>query len=137
MKPPHATNGTGAAVVTNDRASGAATARQTTVLVALSDAEEADFLPPETKARLDAMPVRQIAVRCGGSDPGALIAKLREHRPDALVCAWAFPPLPEDLEIGAPGGLHYIAYLAGSVRKLVPRQLIERGLAVTNWGNTI
>ena len=137
MKPPHANDGAAATTIADDRASGAATARQTTVLVALSEAEETDFLPPEMKARLDAMPVRQIPVRCGGNDSGALIAKLREHRPDALVCAWAFPPLPDDLEIGAPDGLRYIAYLAGSVRKLVPRPLIERGLLVTNWGNTI
>jgi phosphoglycerate dehydrogenase-like enzyme len=30
-----------------------------------------------------------------------------------------------------------VAYLAGSVKKLVPRKLIENGLLVTNWGNAI
>ena len=137
MKSPLTNDGTGAAVVTNDRASGATTARQTTVLVALSEAEETDFLPPEMKARLHAMPVRQIVIRWNGTDTAALVAKLREHRPDVLLCAWAFPPLPADLEVSAPDGLRYVAYLAGSVRKLVPRSLLERGLLVTNWGNTI
>lgn len=108
-----------------------------TILLALSEAEEADFLPPEMRARLDSMPVRQISLRCGGNDTASLVAALREHRPDVLLCAWACPPLPVNLAIGAPDGLRYVAYLAGSVRKLVPRSLLERGLLVSNWGNTI
>ena len=146
LKLPHAVNGTGSAVVADDGATDSGSGRRpevrpvtrpTTVLIALSEAEEADFLPSEMKARLDAMPVRQIAIRWNGTDTGSLVAKLREHRPDVLLCAWAFPPLPGDLEIGGPAGLRYVAYLAGSVRKLVPRSLLERGLLVTNWGNTI
>lgn len=107
------------------------------LLVALSEAEEADFLPPETRARLEALPLRLTTVRWAGAAPREVIAQLREIRPDALLCAWSFPPLPEDLDVGARGELRYVAYLAGSVRRLVPRALIERGLAVTNWGNSV
>lgn len=118
-------------------ATGREPARTRSILIALSEAEEADFLPPEMKQRLDAMPVRQTVLRWSGTAPQSITDKLREVRPDALLCAWAFPPLPDDLEIGPPDGLRYVAYLAGSVRKLVPRQLLERGLAVTNWGNSV
>lgn len=113
------------------------TAGTKSVLIALSEAEEADFFPPELKVRLDAMPVRQTVVRWSGAAPDSVIGKLREIRPDALLCAWSCPSLPEDLAIGAPDGLQYVGYLAGSVRKLVPRPLLERGLAVANWGNSV
>jgi phosphoglycerate dehydrogenase-like enzyme len=33
--------------------------------------------------------------------------------------------------------LRYVCHLTGSIRKLVPRELIERGLVVTNWGGSI
>lgn len=114
-----------------------APARTKSLLIALSEAEQADFLPPELAARLDAMPVQYSVVLWSGAAPQSIIEKLRETRPDALVCAWSFPPLPEDLAIGSPDGLQYVAYLAGSVRKLVPRPLLERGLTVTNWGNSV
>ena len=107
------------------------------VLIALSPAERTDFLTPKVQARLDALGMRQIALELPLSadiDWGAL---LRRHQPDALMCAWAAPSLPEDLPIGPHGGLRYVSYLAGSVRKLIPRPLIERGLLVTNWGGSI
>ena len=42
-----------------------------------------------------------------------------------------------DLRVGQQGGLRYVCHTAGTIRKLVPRELIERGLLVTNWGNSI
>ena len=107
------------------------------VLIALSPAEKADFLTPPVQARLDALGLRQIAVELPLSADVDWSALLRQHQPDALMCAWAAPSLPEDLPIGQDGGLRYVAYLAGSVRKLIPRPLIERGLLVTNWGGSI
>jgi phosphoglycerate dehydrogenase-like enzyme len=108
-----------------------------TVLIALTPAERTDFLTPPVQKRLDALGLRQIPVELPLSanlDWGTLLS---EHQPDALMCAWAAPSLPEDLVVGSEGGLRYVAYLAGSVRKLIPRPLIERGLQVTNWGGSI
>lgn len=110
--------------------------KTTSLLIALTEAEEADFLPPEVKARLDALPLRQERVRLPLAASEDWPSTIRAAKADALLAAWACPPLPEDLSVGE-GGLRYVAYLAGSVRKLVPRPLIERGLQVTNWGSSI
>lgn len=68
--------------------------------------------------------------------PGAWPALLAELRPEVLITGWKTPPLPADLAVG-PGGLCYLGHTAGSVRKLVPRELVDRGLIVTNWGDSI
>jgi len=57
---------------------------------------------------------------------------LAEIGPAALVTAWKTPPLPERV-----GKLEYVCHVGGSVRQLIPRGLIERGLLVSNWGDTI
>jgi phosphoglycerate dehydrogenase-like enzyme len=108
-----------------------------TLLVALTEAEEADFLPPKVRAQLDALPLRQELVRLPLASPEAWPRMVKEAKVDALLAAWACPTLPEDLLVGGEGGMRYVAYLAGSVRKLVPRPLIDRGLQVTNWGSSI
>ncbi|NBR69587.1 MAG: hydroxyacid dehydrogenase [Verrucomicrobia bacterium] len=107
------------------------------LLIPLTTEEGKDFLPPKVQAKLDSLPLRQIPVPLPLSDPAAWKALLQKHQPEALLCAWGCPPLPEDLPVGKPGQLRYVAYLAGSVKKLVPRKLIENGLLVSNWGNAI
>ncbi len=58
---------------------------------------------------------------------------LREKRPEIILCAWETPGLP----LEAAEHLKYLCYLCGSIRSLVPRELIERGLKVTNWGAVV
>ncbi len=58
---------------------------------------------------------------------------LDEHQPEILVCAWETPTLPPETTTH----LKYVCYLCGSIRSLVPRELVERGLLVTNWGSVI
>jgi phosphoglycerate dehydrogenase-like enzyme len=53
--------------------------------------------------------------------------------PEVLVACWKTPALPAVL----PPRLRYVCYLCGSVRRLVSREQIERGLLVTNWGGSI
>lgn len=62
---------------------------------------------------------------------GELRELLLAHQPEVLVTGWDTPILPADAEI------NYVCHLAGSVKPLVPRQLLERGLIVTNWGSVI
>lgn len=61
---------------------------------------------------------------------------LREVDPDVLLSCWSTPSLP-----AAPSGvlsrLGYICHLCGSVRGIVPRALLERGVQVSNWGGLI
>ncbi len=106
------------------------------VLIALSGPEKTDFLTPPVQALLDRLPVEQVHLTVPPKDPAIWSNLLAEIRPDALLCAWACPSLPETLAVGADG-LRFVGYFAGSVRKLVPRPLIERGLVVTNWGGSI
>lgn len=62
---------------------------------------------------------------------------LRESNPEILVAGWKTPPLPPDTRSTLSPALSYVCYLPGSVRKLVPRTLIEEGLLVTNWSSSI
>lgn len=60
---------------------------------------------------------------------------LENKRPAALVTGWETPPLPApELLPELPA---YVCHLAGTVRGLVPRAWLERGVLVSNWGNTV
>ena len=107
------------------------------LFIPLTPEEGKDFLPPPVQAKLDSLPFRQIPISLPLTDPSSWRSLLNQHQPEALLCAWGCPALPEDLPVGQAGQLRYVAYLAGSVKKLVPRKLIENGLLVTNWGNAI
>jgi len=106
------------------------------LLIALTDDEKKDFLPPKLLEKLESLPLDiewlTLPLESAEDWPGILADK----KPAALMAAWACPRLPEDLTVGEDG-LQYVAYLAGSIRKLVPRELLVNGLKVTNWGNSI
>jgi len=57
---------------------------------------------------------------------------LQAEKPNVLVTAWSTPMIPPD----APE-LQYVCHVCGSVKRTVPRALIERGVVVTNWGETV
>ena len=61
----------------------------------------------------------------------------RDSPGEILISAWQTPSLNSALQPADLKPLRYVCYLAGSVRKLVPRELIEQGLVVTNWGGSI
>lgn len=62
---------------------------------------------------------------------------LRRTQPTVLVTGWSTPPISASwlLQPGCP--LQYVCHVTGSVRHLVPRQFLERGGTVTNWGETV
>ncbi|EDY84701.1 D-isomer specific 2-hydroxyacid dehydrogenase, NAD binding domain protein [Verrucomicrobiia bacterium DG1235] len=62
---------------------------------------------------------------------------LREANPEILVAGWKAKPLPESTLSDFASALRYVCYLPGSVRKLVPRRLLEEGVLVTNWSGSI
>lgn len=107
-----------------------------TLVIALTEDEERDFLPPRVRRRLEALPVEKKWVRLPLESPEAFIEILRESGAVALMAAWSCPRLPDDFPVGE-GGLEYLGYFPGSLRKKVPRVLLEKGLKVTNWGSTI
>jgi phosphoglycerate dehydrogenase-like enzyme len=105
-------------------------------MVAVSDAEIADFLPGGLWGELEqSLPgYRRVMPPVAPADWQRI---LREEPASILVSAWQTPPLPPELPVGDNGSLRYVCHLAGTVRKLIPRDLIARGLLVTNWGDSI
>ena len=105
-------------------------------IVALSDAEIADFLPGPLWGELEAaLPGYQRVLP--PTNPADWQRLWQDTPAGILVSAWQTPPLPADLLVGDTGSLAYVCHLAGTVRKLIPRELIARGLLVTNWGDSI
>jgi len=68
-----------------------------------------------------------------GMSPAAFAETLAAANPDVLLASWKTPLLPATL----PPKLRYVCYLAGSIKTLVTRGHLERGLLLTNWGGSI
>jgi len=62
---------------------------------------------------------------------------LFELRPSVLITGWGTPKIPESFARATDLSLRYLCHLKGTVRELVPRCLIERGVRVSNWGPSI
>lgn len=107
------------------------------LLCALNDFEKADFFPPDVMSRLQTLPYQFNDLALPLTNCRQLPDYLHDAGAEVLVSCWATPPLPEDLPIGGRGELQYVCHLAGSVKNLIPRALIERGLKVTNWGGSV
>lgn len=103
------------------------------LLAAITPEECRDFLPADSRTTLETVADQTVEI-----DPRSLSSRdfadlLDHHDPEILVAAWKTPALPERL----PPRLRYVCYLCGSVKKLVTRSHLERGLLVTNWGASI
>ena len=61
---------------------------------------------------------------------------LKTHDAEILFSSWSTPCLPADLCLDEVP-LKYVCHLPGGLRNITPRPLLERGLLVTNWGNSI
>jgi phosphoglycerate dehydrogenase-like enzyme len=107
------------------------------ILAALTPREWDDFLPGESGEWLRAQPGFVSVDTGNGLSAQEWEACLREHRPEILVSCWSTPTLPASLQGNGEFPVKYLCYLAGSVRRIVPRSLIENGLIVTNWGDAI
>jgi phosphoglycerate dehydrogenase-like enzyme len=101
-------------------------------LVVLTAQEQKEFLPePFNRQLRELLP--------GAEWIEAPVSKEAWHdllgtrKPEIVVCAWETPPIPEE----ASAYLKYVCYLCGSVRTLIPRELIQGGLLATNWGSII
>ena len=106
-------------------------------IVALSEVEAADFFPGPMWSELGQLLPGYRRVQLPLSQPEEWVRLWRETPADLLVSAWQTPSLNGPLEPDDVKSLRYVCYLAGSVRKLVPRELVHQGLIVTNWGDTI
>jgi phosphoglycerate dehydrogenase-like enzyme len=106
-------------------------------IVALSDSEIAEFLPGDLWRRLGELLPGHQRIDPLATPPADWPGLLEESPSEILVSGWKTSPLPATLEVARPGRLRYACHMTGSVRQLIPRELIERGLLVTNWGGSV
>lgn len=107
------------------------------VIIALSDQEIADFFPEPLWTELKALLPDHHRVAMPIAKPEDWLRVWHEHPSDILISAWQTPTLNSLITPADLGSLRYVCYLAGSVRKLIPRELVADSLLVTNWGSSI
>jgi phosphoglycerate dehydrogenase-like enzyme len=107
--------------------------RPAAIFAALTSEELRDFLPEPLLGRARGLTDHFTTWDPAGRSAAEFAAALTAANPEVLLACWKTPPLPEPL----PPRLRYVCYLCGSVRRLVTRQQIERGLLVSNWGGSI
>jgi phosphoglycerate dehydrogenase-like enzyme len=107
--------------------------RPAILLAALSQQELHEFLPENLLSEMRALPVRFEHRDPAQLTPDDFYRQLAAVNPEVLVTCWKTPPLPAVL----PPALRYVCHLAGSIKNLVRREQIERGLIVSNWGGSI
>jgi len=57
------------------------------------------------------------------------------YNAEILLTGWGTPLLPVDL--AEKGKVKYICHVTGALRGMVPKELLEAGIKVTNWGSSI
>ncbi len=87
-------------------------------------------------------PARFPAMDCEWIDVSAFRARTWEEflfaaRPTVLVTGWGTPTIPESYAQSPDLSLRYVCHLVGSVKQIVPRRLLERGVLVSNWGTGV
>lgn len=107
--------------------------RPAAILAVLTPEELRDFLPEPLLGGTRALTDRFTVWDPTGRGAEDFAAALAAADPEVLLACWKTPPLPAAL----PPRLRYVCYLCGSVRRLVTREQIERGLLVSNWGGSI
>ena len=108
--------------------------RDRQVLLALSGWEKNLFFQ-EQKGRLAGAEIGSITgeeLAGGAWNRG----RLEALRPEILVTGWTTPPLPKGWVAAPDFSVRYVCHVAGTVRRIVPREFLERGGVVTNWGDS-
>ncbi len=103
------------------------------VLAVATEQEMRDFFPNDLLGTLRGL-AGDFAVTEPDSRESLDLGRLFERvHPDVMIASESTPALPVVLT----PGLRYVCCLACSVRRIVERHHLERGLLVTNWGPSI
>ncbi len=70
------------------------------------------------------------------NDAKWLSARLKENNAEIVITGWGSPEITEETLDENPQ-LKYMCHLSGTVRAYLTRDIIEKGLLVTNWGSSI
>jgi len=111
--------------------------RHPKALAVMSEFEVEKFLPSPSLENLEALLPGLEIVDPLADDFGPWEDLLREKKPEILITCWKTPPLPVAWLEDPDCSLKYLCHFSGTVRSKVPRVFIEKGLVVTNWGNSI
>lgn len=103
------------------------------LVAVLTPQETREFLPAPLLAQLHGIAREFHLVDSTALDAAGLAHELATLQPELLVGCWRTPALPAVL----PPSLRYVCYIAGSVKRLVTREHLDRGLLLTNWGGAI
>ena len=125
----------GSNVQTHGRAESARQTGGERIALALGPESKAQFLPQFDAAALP--PADYAWIDLPELTETAWEECLFEQRPTLLVTGWGTPAIPGRFARSPEMSLRYICHLAGSVRQIVPRALVERGVRVSNWGTAI
>lgn len=108
-----------------------------TALAVLSEFEVERFLPSPALENLKALLPDLEIIDPLSDDFGDWETLLREKKPELLITCWKTPTLPVSWLEDPDYSLKALCHFSGTVRNLIPREFIENGLIVTNWGNSI
>lgn len=78
--------------------------------------------------------IGQLVVVEGGDELSDAVCAKRMRQGRVLITSWGARRVPAELA-SDPGQLQYICHLTGQMREVVPPELIESPLPVTNWGD--
>lgn len=105
----------------------------TSLLAVLTPTEVREFLPEPLLTQVRGLAPEFRLIDPTGMSQAAFARELATVDPDIILGCWKTPPLPDEL----PPRLRYVCYVTGSVKRLIARSHLERGLLVTNWGGSI
>jgi phosphoglycerate dehydrogenase-like enzyme len=103
------------------------------LLAVLTPTEVREFLPEPMLGELRTLAREFRLIDPTGMAESDFDRELAATNPDILVGCWKTPRLPDT----PPPRLRYVCYITGSVKRLVTRAHLERGLLVSNWGGAI
>ena len=105
------------------------------VLFALDPSMKTGFLPGYDAAKLP--PHREEWLDFTTLNPESWEKLLRTLRPEVLVTGWRSPGIPQSLVHDEALSVKYVCHVTGGVKGIVSRDIISRGIIVSNWGSTI
>jgi phosphoglycerate dehydrogenase-like enzyme len=106
---------------------------QHAVVAALTESVYKDFLAPLSGKGDYGFKMLHCPPENGYLD---LVNLLQSSKSEVLITGWGSPKLPGNFLLECPT-VCYVCHLTGELRWLMPRSLIEEGLLVSNWGNSI
>jgi phosphoglycerate dehydrogenase-like enzyme len=103
----------------------------TKILLAVTADNYGTVIPPDVESEL--LGLGDVVQRKDLGEPEAYHAAIAGVQPEVIVTGWGTATLTLDAYRSAPP-LTYLCHCAGTVRRLIERDVLAAGLLVSNWG---